>query len=365
MGKRLKLNSQPFEKYLAILFVFAILISSVQAVRESRVIVTSKPSYIALSNPPEYLTLKWRPNIYFIVPDRMPSPDAMRESGINPDAFVQSMRDLGFYVKENQVSADPFTATSTDKNIKTTRTMRFFASVLNLGEDIPLDMPYKECRQLITYPKIADVLHANGYSFTNIASWFAETKKIDADFTYRYPSASLMEKAFDGELVEAFWERSIFRGMNLRVLQPQSMMNQIDRDRHIWQADTLKNVVPNSSQFVMAHILLPHEPFVWNSEGQPQADKSLTIPEQYIQQIKFTENYLMQLALDLRQVDPTAIIIFQADEGMAYKKPVELNYSLSPTQWSGVFTAWYIPGADEKVLHQLKHTEILKYILKK
>jgi hypothetical protein len=125
---------------------------------------------------------------------------------------------------------------------------------------------------------------------------------------------------------------------------------------------TVELVKTPGQKFVMTHLMLPHEPSVWAADGELQY-KNLPQPELYLQQIRFTCDYLNSLVNDILAADPSAIIIIQSDEGMAYRKPVELNYDLTQVQWNGVFTAWRLPDPDIDALSQLKHTEILKYVL--
>jgi hypothetical protein len=44
-------------------------------------------------------------------------------------------------------------------------------------------------------------------------------------------------------------------------------------------------------------------------------------------------------------MDPTAIIIIEADEGMAYPDPQDraLNQAEDNTEWNGTLSAWYVP----------------------
>jgi hypothetical protein len=297
----------------------------------------------------------------------------MQETGIDSSVFVDSLRAVGFYVKDNQLSHDTYTAAMGIKNktIHSTRTMRFFASVLNDGADIPLTIPYNQCRNMITNPQIINKLHANGYTTVSIPSWFTETQNIHTDATIRYPAITFLEKVFQGEFVDAFWERTIFNGFNLKVFNNKVSIAGIERSRDTWQASTLIEFSKSGkqSQFVMAHILLPHEPYVWLSDGSAYTNISLTQVERNIAQITYTETYLENLLTQIRTNDPTAIIICQSDEGMCYAIPRELDYALSPTQWNGVFSAWYISGTwkpfDLLALQNLKHTEILKYLLER
>ncbi len=302
-----------------------------------------------------------KPNIYFIVPDRMPSILAMNESGIDTTDFQNQLEVLGFYVKPDQISLDQYAGTGTEK-VSTTRTMRFFASVLNNDLAIDMKMPYKECKNLIQNPVIINTLHAQGYTFINIETWFAETAGINADVKLKYTNPNLYDRIFTGEFNTAFWERTIIAGLNFKSLLPQGVIIKNEQARHLWQASTLENLSMQDGQnFVMAHIILPHEPFVWTADGQPQYAK-LSNPELYLEQIKFARGYIVTLATNIRKNDPTAIIIIQSDEGMAYRN-LEEKQSLSPTQWNGVLTAWYIPNACLSCTVNLEHTGILKYVL--
>ena len=302
-----------------------------------------------------------KPNIYFIVPDRMPSILAMNESGIDTTDFQNQLEALGFYVKPDQISLDQYAGTGTEK-VSSTRTMRFFASVLNNGMNIDMQIPYKECKNLIQNPAIIDTLHSQGYTFTNIETWFAETAGINADVKLKYTNPNLYDRIFTGEFNTAFWERTIIAGLNLKKLMPHSIIIESEIGRQEWQMETLKEYSMKDGQnFVMAHILLPHEPYVWTADGQPQYAK-LSNPELYIEQIKFARGYIVTLAQNIRKNDPTAIIIIQSDEGMAYRN-LEEKQSLSPTQWNGVLTAWYIPNACLSCMVNLEHTGILKYVL--
>lgn len=354
-----RVNTKLVANILAVVFIIAIIVSTGQA------IFINATNQVAAQKTEIKLAAPGTPNIYFIIPDRMPSIAAMQESGIPTEDFVAVLKERGFYVKENQLSADQYYA-GHPQNVHTTRTMRYMASVLNDGKEIPLDISYKDCSSEIKNPNVFNELHDKGYTICNVASWFAETSQLPtADYNYRFTDVSFMEKIFQDELSVAFYDRTIIRGLNFRLLQSSYSTGNVERERHIWQAGEVIKLskVIGGPVFVMAHLMLPHEPFVWDADGNPQNNKRLSEPEAYYQQIQYAQSYLLNLIYGIQANDPNAIIIIQADEGMAYKSPVELNTALSSTQWSGVLTAWYIPGADASELSNLKHTEILKYIL--
>jgi hypothetical protein len=311
-------------------------------------------------NPGPFLNKPGQPNIYFIVPDRMPSPAAMRESGINPDETINDLRSLGFYVKENQISNDPYTI-DWPEDIYTTRTMRYFASVLNGGLAIPMTIPYKDCRTMIQDNAVFTWLHGKGYEIINIPSWFTETKFFtNQDHEYPFEDVTLLERFFNDELGEAYFSRTIFNGFNFRVFETFGSQRKIEMERLNWQSKKILEIAssgPNST-FVISHFTLPHEPFVY---GNPED----SVPDQYYTNIRQALLFLDELAANIRTLDPSATIIIQSDEGMAYRKPAELNNDLSKTQWSGVFTAWYLPYVDvaKNNLDYIKHTDILGVVV--
>ena len=238
-----KPNTKVIEIPLTILLIVAVMVSSGQAVFANLNSGTTVQPVTTIADT------GIQPNIYFIVTDRMPSIDAMKESGIDTGEFVSGMRDLGFYVKENQMSADTYRYNMKQK-VNSTRTMRYFASVLNFNRDIPLLISSKDCRNLIQNPKIINYLHANGWSFTNIASWFAETAGIKADITYKYPVPSLIERMYRDELSIAFWDRTIYRGLNFRKWEGSGITGNLERGRVEWQTSEIL-AVTGTNQFII------------------------------------------------------------------------------------------------------------------
>lgn len=304
----------------------------------------------------DYQYTEGQPNIYFIVPDRMPSPEAMAETGIDYGETVEALRAEGFIVPEDLLSHDQYTLDYSGP-ISTTRTMRFFASALN-GEGVSIDIDYSQARSLISYSTMFETIHEKGYEIRNVASWFVETAHFPtADQNYNYNKISWIERLFySTEFRAAYFNRVIISRLHIRAWESDSSIARVEKGRHQWQFDTLVDLASSgkTSQFVISHVMLPHEPFVYtDSKDQMQ---------QYIDQIYYALDYIYQLATAIRQADPTAYIVIQADEGMAFQKPRSINEGLSPIQWNGVFAAWYLPQ-DLGDLSEIEHYEILSKVV--
>ena len=321
--------------------------------------IAGNPAQVQASS--STVTLGKTPDIYFIVPDRFPSPEALRETGYDPVEFVQSLRDKGFYVREDALSSDPFQ--QADDTVNSTRTMRFLASALNLGMVIPQDIPYRQAGDLIRSPRINGVLQFNGYTCHHIGSWFPETAaSATADVNHAYETYSLASKLYANLFSATVVDRSVFRYLNSFPFMSKDSRGEVERARQTFQRDTIKGVASSgdSPVYVFAHIILPHPDYYWTADGQPQTSTTLNQQEMYLEQIKYTEGYLLDIIDCILSHNPDAVVIIQSDEGMAYVDQV-INLTLSNTQWNGCLTAWYIPGRYN--LDDVEINDILEYVV--
>jgi len=297
------------------------------------------------------IQLAKKPDIYFIVPDRFCSHEGLLELCYNNSDFIDYLRVEGFYVNEGALSRDPLKQTSMDSD--TTRTARFLASVMNLGEYVPLNIPYNEASKLIKYHKVGRILKANGYTYHHIGDWWAETETNPlADVNYVYHGGSFMPNE---ELSMVLMDRSIFRYLTTYFWHDLN----VNRARHLFQMESFKQAIQaDSPKFVFVHTLLPHPPFVWAADGTPQED-DLSPTEAYIEQVKFCERFLEQF---IEAIPEDSVIIIQSDEGLCFTDR-KANFSLSDTAWYGVLSVWRIPGIDNDELGGVEITEVLSVLL--
>jgi hypothetical protein len=297
------------------------------------------------------------PDIYFIIPDRFGSPDALKDSGLsdnNVDWFVQELEGRGFYVREDALSADPIKPH--DRSVSTTRTLRFLASVLNFGEPVDLHISYNDAGRMVRNPQVIEALHSMGYTCYNVGSWYPETAiSRVADYNYVYVATNPVQRLYTQEFGAAVLDRSIWRYFS-------TAGDQTERDRQIFQLESVEEIACNdiSPKYTFVHLILPHPPFVWTADGQPQSEK-LDDMALYFEQVQFTEIYLLDM---LDSIPDDAVVILQADEGICFTK-TSMNYDLTNEQWNGVLTAWRIPGVDDEELEVVGQTDILGFIIGK
>lgn len=296
------------------------------------------------------------PNIYFIIPDRFTSHEALLECGYDNSEFIDKLRGLGFYVRDNALSSDPFKPTD---RAASTRTLRYLASVFNDGEQIPMDIDYNVASQKVRYSTTVQKLIAMGYEFHNIGSWYAETRTSAlTEHNYIYSTSSVSEAIYSDIFTTAIIDRSIGRYLYISPLLPSKMYAETERNRQQYQLDTFKSLANGNNKLVFMHILLPHPPFIWTADGKPQENTKLEAIELYIEQTKYTEAVLLDL---IKNMENGSIVIIQSDEGMCFTgEATKLNAELSNTQFNGILTAWKLP-VDNNKLKTVEPKDILKY----
>tara|TARA_B110001454_G_C12703400_1_gene427555 strand:- start:156 stop:1712 length:1557 start_codon:yes stop_codon:yes gene_type:complete len=112
----------------------------------------------------------------------------------------------------------------------------------------------------------------------------------------------------------------------------------------------------NEPIFVFSHILVPHPPFLFDSEGNPVSSvrpeglESWQNEEGYINSIKFANKKIMQVVDELL-TDPKnhPIIIIQADHGYGFDIDSSKPNKESLEQRMSIFSAYYLPGTEENL----------------
>jgi hypothetical protein len=129
---------------------------------------------------------------------------------------------------------------------------------------------------------------------------------------------------------------------------------------HEWRFEALAHLAPSAQPtFVFAHILLPHEPFLFDRDcshlrswtpGHLPSSNRTEVVERYGAQVQCLNRMVVELARTLvTGRDPAPIVIFQSDHGYG-RLGVGWSDSLhemAPDQVQerlGIFAAYHVPG---------------------
>ena len=190
--------------------------------------------------------------------------------------------------------------------------------------------------------RLMQILESNGYSTINFDSNWGPTNAI------KIASQNLCEKSpiFDSELFIMVLGNSMLKPIYVDLFLPS------DRERVLCGFSELPEIQLQSNKpiFALAHIMLPHGPYVWGPNGEHRKIDSLSVldveenKKGYLDQLKFTNKMVQEMIEKIMdEKKRPKIIIIQSDHGTAipfdWENPTEkmkhdrlsnINYILLP-----------------------------------
>ncbi|HSL46070.1 MAG TPA: hypothetical protein VK897_21730 [Anaerolineales bacterium] len=297
-----------------------------------------------------------KPDIYLIVLDAYGREDMVQEIyGFDNSEFIGFLQQKGFYVADRSTANYP-------------QTQLAFSSLLNMQY---LDVYVKEFndttnrgvfREHVHHSAIRKLLQEQDYRFVALPSPTLLTQIRDADIYLSANGldinefeASLIASTVIGVAVESW-------GIDLPV-----MSYELHRKYTVFSLDQLRKIpeIPGP-KFVLAHIMLPHPPFIFDGDGDFAApdypyvmwDASLfpgsteEYQKGYTAQMTFLNRKIMDVLSDLLTHSPIPpIIILQGDHGPgAFYDVNQLSNSCLQERFS-ILNAYYFPDGDYSLVY--------------
>jgi hypothetical protein len=287
-------------------------------------------------------------DIYYLVYDRYGSASSIEAAfGIEDNDLYDWLAERGFAVAPRS-------------HANYSRTTLSLASVLNMDylDDLAERVGPDTTDPAPLYAMLQDHLvgrfvREQGYRYIHIGSWFNPTRQarfadevMNVETTTEF-EAVLYETTAMPLLLEHF-------GPEEEAMTPA---DQAHVDNSLFQIRALERVQGDPGpKFVYAHVLLPHEPYVFDVDGRyispaERADDPESV--QFRRQLEFTNRHIKDFVGGLLRVPPEQqpIIIVQADEGpyparyqadwdnfdWAEATPAELEAKF------GILNAFYLP----------------------
>jgi hypothetical protein len=280
-------------------------------------------------------------DIYLIVLDEYANSDVLRERfGYDNRPFEDSLRALGFHLPRLVRSNYVHTLLSLPSMLNSAHLDRLEHELGPKSGDPALP------NYLLEHNRVAPYLEARGYRYVFFPShwWYSTRGSSVADAEFRPWSGFDFTRAMSGGELE-------------RTVSGVSLLRYLDRD-HSWEADharrTLEGLaaVPRSGGpvFVFAHILKPHEPYVFDREcrtlGRRKDDDDVG---PYIEQLQCVNRLLLATVHQiLRASKVPPIIVLQGDHGTkllhatGYPRAGEVPPAAARER-VGAFGAYYLP----------------------
>ena len=308
---------------------------------------------VTSSEKPDYL-----PNIYYIILDGYARADVLKDIfQYDNSTFIKHLTDIGFYV----VPESTANYAQTPLSLASSLNMQYLH---HLSEDagnhndsiIPLG-------EMIKDNAVFHFLRNYGYETIAFASTCPFTDIKNADIFF---SKGLRLNEFELELVKTTFVAAIQGAVT--AISPLDEY----RRQMLYPLDHLPDVaVRNGPFFVFAHIICPHAPFVFNSQGQHinpdlppgppagcdfgQLDQITRkrVQKYYGDQLTFLNQKVSTIIAEILSKSATPpIIIFQADHGSQTTLIWDHPDDAALAERMPIFNACYLPGFDYTELPQ-------------
>ncbi len=241
------------------------------------------------------------PNLYYIMLDGYANQRVLKKYyGFDNSDFTSFLNSNGFYIADSSFSNYYSTQSS-------------LAATLNM--DYLTTTSTELRRSQLLNNKFFKILKTNGYKLYQLQSGFSVTNgfsEIDSNIVISGPNE---------------FERSILK---FTIFRLDDLFGMIHHMRLKSQFKKLNEIaqIKNNQKFTFIHIVAPHPPFVFNSNGeQMYNDKhhynSWEPKENYIEQLIYLNKVIKSFISKIVANDKSGVIILQSDHGPWIQSPDE------------------------------------------
>lgn len=274
-----------------------------------------------------------KPDIYYFILDRYAGEKTFKLYGFDNSGFYSFLKDKGFYIADESTSNYPKTFLSIGATLNLDY-LDFLTAKTNGGNTS--DESY--VTPLVQNNKVVKFLKKKGYTYIHVGSgWDPTRSNKNADRNFIMSGGSYL---FKDEFMSGFLQTTLAAPILKKIFPDptavsQNPKNNDHRSRVLYEFDTF-NVIPQlpGPKFVFAHILLPHDPYILDSNCKPLTEKEVA-------KRSWTQNYLNHIGCANQKTKEAIekilaasaakpIIIIQADEGpmpMKYPVPFDLAWA--------------------------------------
>lgn len=275
------------------------------------------------------------PDIYYLIFDELASLGTMQRMFDYDNAwFAAALRQRGFFIAEH--SRTRFRATE-----------RSLASSLNMTYYSMGDDPF----QLIRKNRVTRLLKEQGYHIINFTHWIKGTFEL-SDETYYYSTGKF--SFLFSDFNQLLWKKSLFFFI-YDLLLDKIDYHQYHRRRILYLLGQLEQI-PSAPgpKFVFAHVVSPHDPYVFDREGRPVQRKNhfnLKEKRYFLNQYIYICKRIVKLVDGILQHSShPPIIIIQGDHGFRGSAHGRQQVAVGD-EWTHIFNAYHLPGKSIQGLH--------------
>ncbi len=290
------------------------------------------------------------PDVYYIILDRYAGSTALNDVyDFDNEPFLTALEDRGFRVARNAhanyIKTPLSLGSSLNIDYLDTDALKAEASS---GED--REPIHRVLRDHLVVPTALKEL---GYQYVHVSNWWPPTlENVDADRIFRYEGQD--------EFSTVLAQTTLLRAFNEPEAAPTDPYDWSVLIKHTrYELDRLDEIpsMPGP-KFVFAHLLLPHDPYLFNPDGSATTREQVASQGQvvsYRNQLRFANDRMLEIVDRIVDSSSNAVIMIQADEGpfpARYRAAREWGFEWRDAtdaeleEKFGILFAMRVPGAD-------------------
>jgi hypothetical protein len=310
-----------------------------------------------------------KPDIYYIVLDGYTRSDILRDLyQYDNSEFLDELDARGFIIPAESRSNYPKTALS----VTSTLNMNYIGRIAPGLED---SFFWWLMTPLSNHNQVRRIMEDAGYHSVSVASDWGTTNNPTADYYFKPHPVHLND--FEGYIL-AKTPIGVLRSTLSRVAYVPSFSGH--RQLVDYEYSALSNIPTiEGPKFVFSHIISPHPPFVFDSQGNPvdpdypfSFNDANDFPgtnaqyrEGYIDQVQYVNARILQVVDDILAKSKTPpIIVLQGDHGSGLLTDFSSSENTCIRERFSVFAAYHLPGVErEQVPDEISAVNVFRLIL--
>lgn len=312
-----------------------------------------------LSNPIDYGVIEsiqnekiifptqFKSDIYFLIFDEFAGINTLKLD-FNHDItiFEKELKKLNFQIPKHSYSNYP----NTELSLPSFLNLKYLDFLTN---ELGVDSKDFRIPQKMTSENIAfKILKNNGYDITTFYAGMGHEQDV------RLIDEKLCNSdIFNPDLKKNF----VLTYLPITFFNEQLLENNQRQKLECFFNTIESNYFENSrSDFIYAHLRLPHEPFIYDENGSPT--NNLKDDSAYLSQLKFTQNKMLEIIKNIQDKSPDSVIIIMSDHGyrnqINWEKPEEIDF----IRGFNNITYLYFPNTDYLIPNEITAVNIFRIL---
>lgn len=297
------------------------------------------------------------PDIYYIILDQYASSKTLAEYFGAADAYDLSsfLEKHDFYLASESRSNYPVTYLSLPSSLNMDYLDHLIPEMDNKSSD------RTGVYSLLQDHRVGTFLKERGYKYIHSGNWWEPTR-VNTNADINTARVSILNNEFNQKFLRTTALTILMQKLNL--FSSASSINLNERSQTLSQIAEFEKVSKiKGPKFVLAHLALPHDPFVFNRDGgmvdKPLKWHTLDSKEKdaYLEQVSYTNHVVMSLISTLLGQKEDPVIVVQSDHGPPGAVGIQNLWMPSENQpemlaiQMNILNAYYLPGADNRALY--------------